>query len=141
MAWPEAMDYNDAIQNPETCFANEDLRRAAPALNNLGLPVVCSGAFAAVYQLAGADGRVWAVKCFTRQVHGLRERYQAVSAHLAQAKLPFMVDFQYLEKGILVRGKWYAAVKMRWVEGLTLNQFLKDHADRPQILERLAQLW
>src|SRR5438045_2268873 len=107
MAWPEATDYNEAIQNPATCFADEDLRQSQPAVNVLGLPVLCSGNFAAVYQMTHPDGRAWAVKCFTRAVPGLRERYQAISAHLAQTKLPFMVDFQYLEKGVLVRGQWY----------------------------------
>ena len=141
MTWPEATDFNEAIQNPATCFHDEDLRRGQPTVNALGLPILCSGNFAAVYQITGPDGRAWAVKCFTREVRGLRERYQVISAHLTQARLPFTVDFQYLEKGILIRGQWYAVVKMRWVEGLTLNQFLKDHADKPQILERLAQLW
>src|SRR5207244_2680777 len=129
MAWPAVTDYNEAIQNPITCFCDEELRQSQPALTALGLPAPCSGNFAVVYQLTHTDGRSWAVKCFTREVHGLRERYQAVSDHLAQARLPFAVDFQYLEKGILVHGRWYAVVKMRWVEGLTLNKFLKEYAD------------
>ena len=38
--------------------------------------------------------------------------------HLRQARLPFTVDFSYLEQGIRVRGQWYPVLKMEWVEGL-----------------------
>jgi hypothetical protein len=141
MAWPEATDYNEAIQSPALCFADPDLRQGRPEVNALGWPLPCSGNFAAVYKVYGPDGTAWSVKCFTRAVPGLRERYHAISAHLRAARLPFAVDFRYLEEGIRIHGDWYAAVKMRWVEGFTLNAFLKDHADRPQILERLAGLW
>jgi hypothetical protein len=141
MAWPEATDYNEAIQNPAICFRDPDLQQGRPAVNALGWPLPCAGNFASVYEVFGPDGIPWAVKCFTREVRGRGERYHAISTHLRQAKLPFMVDFEYLEEGILVRGSWYPVVKMRWVEGLTLNDFLKGHVDRPQVLERLAYLW
>src|SRR5262249_46521865 len=83
----------------------------------------------------------WAVKCFTREVHGLAPRYQAISDHLWQARRSFMVDFRYLEEGIRIGGQWYPVVKMRWVEGQRLNEFVSEHLDRPTILERLACLW
>ena len=44
-----------------------------------------------------------------------------MSRHLQQARLPFAVDFQYLEQGIRIHGQWYPILKMRWVEGLLLN--------------------
>jgi formylglycine-generating enzyme required for sulfatase activity len=101
----------------------------------------CSGSFADVYQVHGPDGRRWAVKCFTRQVLGQRERYAAISAHLGQARLRFTVEFQYLEQGIRVHGHWYPALKMDWVEGFLLNEFVRRHVDRPATLEALADLW
>src|SRR5262249_3772596 len=93
------------------------------------------------YEMTGLGGKKWAVKCFTRQVAGLRERYAAISAYLRQANLPFMVDFSYLEQGIQVKGQWYPILKMDWVDGFALNQFIKQHADNPPLLEVLSQLW
>jgi hypothetical protein len=52
-----------------------------------------------------------------------------------------MVDFRYLEQGIRVGGQWFPVVKMRWVEGFTLNALLREYMDRPQVLQRLAQMW
>src|SRR5207244_4428556 len=32
-------------------------------------------------------------------------------------------------------------LKMRWIAGFPLNEFVKQHADRPTVLEQLAQMW
>jgi WD40 repeat protein len=141
MAWPVPQDYNEAVQDPGTSFADPELRAGEAAANALGIPQPRSGNFADVYEFRCAGNSKWAVKCFTRQVHGLRERYAAISQHLQQAKLPFTVDFQYLEQGILVRGQWYPILKMRWVEGLTLNEFVRDALDKPALLDALGQIW
>ncbi len=141
MNWPNATDYNAAVQNPPLCFHDEDLRQGQAVGDLFGLPRPHSGNFADVYQIQGGDGQSWAVKCFTRPVTGLRARYQAISEHLRQAQRAFMVEFHFLEEGVCIRGQWYSLVKMRWVEGFRLNEFIREHLDKPVVLERLAQLW
>src|SRR4029077_3819291 len=42
---------------------------------------------------------------------------------------------------ILVRGRWYPILKMRWVQGLALNEFIKRGAGKPAVLSALAQIW
>lgn len=140
MAWPVPQDYNEAIQSPAACFADPELRAGEAVTNALGLPVPRSGSFADVYEVRGPAGH-WAVKCFTRHVAGLRERYREISAYLHQARLPFMVDFSYLEEGIRVRGQWYPVLKMDWVEGQLLNELVAGQVDRPGTLEALAEIW
>ncbi len=135
MTWPLSQDYNEAIQSPASNFADPDLRRGEAVTNKLGLPMPYSSNFADVYQVRCRDGGRWAVKCFTREAPGLRERYQEISRRLRSVKLPFIVDFTYLEQGIRVLGKWYPVLKMEWVEGLTLNQFVGKFADNPTWLE------
>ncbi|MCC6418404.1 MAG: hypothetical protein IT429_09205 [Gemmataceae bacterium] len=142
MRLPQPTDYNEAIQDPRLCFEDEELRRGQVALTPLGLPRTCSGNFADVYQVTFADGsHSWAVKCFTRSVEGLHHRYQAVSEQLTRVSLSFLVDFRYLDRGIRVRGEWFPVLKMRWVEGFTLNEFVRHQLGRPQLLERLAAMW
>jgi regulation of enolase protein 1 (concanavalin A-like superfamily) len=141
MSWPLSQDYNEAIQSPATNFTDADLKKGQAVANALGLPIPFSGNFADVYQVRCPDGSRWAVKCFTREAVGLRERYQEISAWLRRVKLPFTVDFSYLEQGIRVAGKWYPVLKMQWVEGLTLNQFVSQYIDKPAMLEALSQIW
>jgi WD40 repeat protein len=141
MTWPLSQDYNEAIQNPATSFADRELKAGQPALNALGMPLPRSGNFADVYEFQGAKGARWAVKCFTREVRGLRERYSEISKYLRRAKLPFTVDFQYLEQGIRIGSQWYPVLKMQWVEGFLLNEFVRDNIDKPILLDGLAQIW
>src|SRR5262245_13295331 len=142
MPWPLSQDYNEALQNPQTSFSDPELRQGRAVTNALGIPPPCSGNFADVYPVeCPASGSKWAVKCFTREVRGLRERYSEISKHLQQAHLPFTVDFQYLEQGIRIRGQWYPVLKMHWIEGFTLNHFVRQQLDKPPILKSLCQMW
>ncbi len=141
MSWPVSQDYNEAVQEPGASFGDAELRAAVAVTNALGLPIPCSGNFADVYHLRHPSGASWAVKCFTRSVAGRQERYHEVSRHLRRARLPFTIDFAYLEEGIRVHGRWFPIVKMQWVEGLLLNQFVRDNLTKPALLEALLRLW
>jgi WD40 repeat protein len=84
---------------------------------------------------------MWALKCFTRPAAGLRERYQQIDAHLREARLPFSVGFQFLPEGVRIRGLWFPALKMEWIEGLQLNQFVGQNAGKPEHLRAILGLW
>src|SRR5438874_12287010 len=142
MAWPLSQNFNEAIQNPSSAFSDADLKAGKVVTTPLGVPMPRSGNYADVYQITAADGRSWAVKCFTRPVIAdLQARYAAIATHLAQANLPFTVGFEFLADGIRVKGQSYPAVKMQWVEGFALNAFVKDNLNRATILESLLSLW
>src|ERR1700730_11248211 len=80
MAWPLSQDYNEAIQSPESSFSDPELKKGEAKCNAICLPMPRSGNFADVYEFTSANGRKWAIKCFTREVHGPCERYAAISA-------------------------------------------------------------
>ncbi len=141
MSWPMSQDFNEAIQNPKIAFSDLDLKEGEPVVGAHGMPLPRSGNFADVYQVRGFDGRDWAVKCFTRPVTGLGERYAAISEALAEAKFPFSVGFEFLAEGIRVGGIARPVVKMEWVEGLLFNQVVRENADRPTVLVAFGQMW
>jgi hypothetical protein len=105
MSWPTSQDYNEAVQSPGDSFTDPQLQRSRAWANPLGMPIPHSGNFADVYCLMCPDtNRSWAVKCFTRYIPNLHQRYDAIASHLKNAQLPFMVDFTFLDQGICVRG-------------------------------------
>jgi WD40 repeat protein len=141
MAWPASQDYNEAIQDPSSSFQDPELRAGLAVNNSFGIPQPCSGNFADVYEVRCPGGSRWAVKCFTREVRGLSERYEVICRCLGQAALPFAVDSTFLKEGIRIHGRWYPILKMQWVEGLTLQTFVRQHADKPIMLDALLQIW
>jgi len=140
MSWPTPQDYNEAIQNPQSSFDDPDLRAGRATLTPLGLPRPITGNFASVYRMR-CPGQDWAVRCFWREFDDLQQRYAAISAHLRSAQLPYTVGFQYLPRGIKVHGHWYPILKMEWVEGQLLNEYVEQHRHDPAALRRLAGRW
>lgn len=139
MFWPSAQDYNEAIQNPATSFADQDLRRGAVESNKLGLPKVMSGAFASVYKINSGESP-WAVRCFLNSRPDHQERYKHVSDFVLFDDLECTVPFYYLEQGIKIKGTWYPILKMEWVEGRTLEKFLDENFNRKHlVLDLLKQ--
>jgi hypothetical protein len=126
MPWPSLQEYNEAIQAPQICFEDVQLRSGRIECNQLGLPKARSGNFATVYKLE-STGKAWAIKCFSRQMQDQQERYAAINAYLHQVSLPYMVDFTFLTRGIRVRGQWYPIVKMEWAHGETLDVWIRKN--------------
>lgn len=141
MGWPTPQEYNEAIQNPRSAFADAELQAGQPVLTPLGLPRPITGAFASVYQLVCANQRTYAVRCFLREFGDQQERYAAISAHLANKRLPYMTNFTYLAQGIRVSGHWYPILKMEWLEGDALQVYIERNLDNPAALLNLAEQW
>jgi len=140
MAWPTPQDYNEAIQNPSTAFADSELRDGSPELTGLGLPRAITGGFASVYKVQ-CRMRTWAVRCFLRQFHDHEHRYAAISEHLTRVRPAYTVGFTFLRDGIRVRGQWYPILKMEWVQGEPLNCFIERHLGNRSSLLDLAKCW
>ncbi|MBI5773464.1 MAG: hypothetical protein HZA89_06945 [Verrucomicrobia bacterium] len=139
-SWPSHTDYQDAIQNPHICFEDESIKTGEVGCDMLGLPKVMSGNFACVYSLRTGPDR-WAIRCFVRQVLGQQGRYSRMSQHLCGLGLPCLVTFEYFLRGIKLRNEWYPIVKMQWVDGLPLNQWLEEHFDKPDVLKDMLVKW
>lgn len=142
MSWPTPQDYNEAIQNPGLSFEDPDLREGEPVTNPMGLPMPQSGSVGDVYEIRSPRSVRFAVKCFTREpAADLKDRYALIAQHLREAKLPFTIKFAYVERGILAANDWRPIVKMEWVEGFKLNEFVQDSLKKPALLEGLFEIW
>jgi serine/threonine protein kinase len=140
MSWPAMSDYQEAIQSPQLCFADADLRGGTASLNLLGLPRPITGGFASVYEIA-SSGRRWAVRCFLKDFKDQAERYHEISGHLRTASIPYTIHCDFQPHGILVLGKRFPILKMAWVEGKPLNNFIEESRYSPGALASLAQRW
>lgn len=138
MGWPTPQDYNEAIQNPHVNFADEQLRTGIVERNALGLPQPSSGAFASVYKLR-VDDREVAVRCFLHSVSDQQQRYRALSDLLKETHSDLFVNFKFIEDGIRIHNQWFPIVKMDWLNGSTLDVFVKEHVEDLNALQDLKQ--
>ena len=140
MAWPGITDFSEAVQNPTLCFNGTDLELAEVSLNQRGMPLVFSGSFACVYPVS-TGSRTYAVRCFTREVSDQQARYGELSTYLLNVLPPSFVHFEYVERGISLKGSWFPIVKMEWVDGELLSRFVGSRINQPDTLRRVAAQW
>ena len=111
-AWPEAGQFNEAVQNLATASSDRELQGGTAEAGPLGMPMPYAGNFADVYKVhCPATGNTWAVKFFKREVRDLRERYRAISDQLVVAQMPFTTEFRYIEDGVRIGGTWFLRIE------------------------------
>jgi len=140
--WPSARYFTEAIQCPSICFAHPHLRNTLPAVDRLGMPLVTSGQFAYVYKLNSMnDDGDFAVRCFRGYLGDRDQRYRAIQTHLGSSPVSYLSDFTYAPEGILVGGIRFPILFMKWIEGPTLDLYIGEMLNRPDVLLHLSEEW
>ena len=138
-SWPGAREYLDAIQTPAVCFSDPRLKAASIHQNSMRMPLAVAGKSAVVFK-ATAEGKDFAIRCFTRAASDQRLRYRALHTHLENTPW-YMVDFGYRDSEILVANTRYPLVEMEWVDGNPLDEWVGGHLRRNGDLARQAAAW
>ncbi len=142
MNYPLISEYIEAIKSAEDNF--EEMSYLRPVLDADGLPVMTSGNFAVVFKMKDEQsGGFYAVKCFTKEQKGREESYFEITDELQNISSPFIVPVQYLEKELFVdTGQTdeteFPVLLMDWVEGKTLDKYLRENLDDKYALEMLV---
>jgi hypothetical protein len=136
--YPTGGEYREALFNTNRCFKDPTLRGGVVTMDAFGMPKPISGASGSVFTVRNANGRRWAVKCFTHIVDHQAVRYQRISETLQAINKPWRVEFEYLPDGVLCMGIWYPALKMEWIEATSLIPFIERHLWEPMVIADLA---
>lgn len=136
--FPTGFQYQEAVQHPELCFSDPDLRSASFERMAMGLPKMISGNFASVFPMTSAAGHQYAVKCFTREVSYQLQRYMSIGAYLSKLQPWWATDFQFISEGIQVDASRYPILRMNWVSGLTLDRWISNNINRSTAIASLA---
>jgi hypothetical protein len=123
VAYPQIVEYNEAVQNPAQAFTDPELKQGAVRENTLGLPLVLSGGVALTYTVVTPQ-RKSAVRCFHREIPSIEQKYQAISKALRSLSNGYFVNFDFQKFGIVVRNGRFPIVRMDWVEGDPLGIWL-----------------
>lgn len=136
MLLPNGDDYYQAVQNPAICFSDSDLKNCQVETNPFGLPNPYSGGFTSTYKLS-AGNKNWAVRCFTKEIRDLQQRYQSISSFISNNNCKFLVEAKYLQNGIKIKSIFFPIIKMSWLEGEPLNLYIENVYNQKAKLESL----
>lgn len=137
MGFPLHDEYSMAISMPKASFKDNDLRNSTYEYNKLlRCPASSSGGFAITYHFINGQHE-WAVRCFTSEVTEIKQRYEAIGNFIDSNPSGYFVDVKLIEDGIKVGGKWYPIIKMKWVKGELLNDYIKRNLSNKTNLSHL----
>lgn len=137
MSLPTLQEYQEAMQRPDLCFKDPDLRKGKTIPGVFGLPKVISGGFAGVFQVKKGK-KSYAARCFLRMVDDTKKRYKAIHEFLHRKRINCVIKFDYIDKGILVKEKWYPILKMEWLEGDTLSEYIEKNRHNRKAMAETA---
>lgn len=145
-AWPDLTEYHEAMQHPGRAFSDPALKESILELDRFGMPKPATGGNAVVYKGKQAGKlfsrtRTWAIRCFLRPISDHAERYEAISKHLKKSRFPYGVAFDFLKEGIQIRNSWFPLVKMQWVEGDLLHDYVEKNLHHSDTLAALRKQW
>lgn len=142
--WPTQADYQQAVRRPNDSFEDSELRSAQVALDSFGRPRVFSNGGAAIFPMS-SQSRQLAVRCFLNKAPDRTRRYSALRNHLQEANraapASCWLTFDYAEKGIAVQQNWFPIVKMQWVDGDPLCEFVRKNEGDHALMHLLAEKW
>ena len=94
MNYPLISEYVDAIRSAEDNF--DKLCDLRPVLDDNGNPIMSSGNFAVVFKMEDVNtGKLYAVKCFTKEQEGREEAYRQVADELEFVQSTYLAKVTY----------------------------------------------
>ena len=142
MQYPLISEYVEAIRMAEDNL--DELTNLSSVLDDDGNPVMSSGNFAVVFKMKDREsGKLFALKCFTREQPAREENYLRITEELSYVSSPYILHVRYLPKELFVdtdqsNEDEFPILVMDWVEGQTLDAYLRDNIDNPSRLKKLS---
>ena len=140
--YPLISEYIVSIKSAEDNL--KELSYLRPVLGDDGEPVMTSGNFAVVFKMEDErKGKSYALKCFTKEQKGRAEAYRQIAEELKNVSSPYLTSVRYLDKELFVDTEQtdeteFPVLLMDWVEGKTLDKYLRENLDDKYALEMLA---
>ena len=132
MNYPLISEYVEAIKSAEDNF--EELNYLRPVLGD-----------DVVFKMKDEQsGKLYAVKCFTKEQEGRAEAYREIIKELENVSSPYILSIRYLEKELFVDTDQtteteFPVLLMDWVDGKPLDKYLRENIESKFIIETLLE--
>lgn len=142
MNYPLIFDYIEAIKSAGDNF--DELSYLRPVMGSDGLPIMSVGGFSVVFKMKDErDGKLYAVKCFTKEQNGRAESYRLIADELEFVSSNYLTQIRFLEKELFVDTEQtdeteFPVLLMDWVEGVPMDKYIQENIHNHYALELLS---
>ena len=126
MPLPSKSQISDAVENVSS-FLTAQLAGYVTENGILG-PDHYSGGFCIVFPVSNGNTRK-ALRVWHTEIENIKERYKYISNDIANSHKHFLLDVDYIPRGLLVGKETLDIVLMDWLDGLSLKHFISKIID------------
>lgn len=136
---PTVPSIRTSVENKNVLVLDEHAKSGTFRRDARGRLIAYTGGFSVVFPYELPDGTKWAFRCWHSDISNTQKRYEIISDAIKKANLDFLCEFTYIEKGINVEGNIYPTTRMRWVEGITIKDYICKYRQSKDKLKALAE--
>jgi len=126
-----------AINHSQIFLKVPDLIGGQVKRNLNGIPFFYAGGFNMVFKIE-KEFKVWAFRVSYVPMPSIFERYQLVSDYLQEKNLSYFADFKIDQQGLLVDGNLLDTMRMEWLEGSLLKEYIEENLHNKKVIGELA---
>lgn len=135
---PTIPSIRTSVENKALLVLDEHAKNGNFQTDARGRLIAYTGGFSVVFPYQTANGDKWAFRCWHSDIGNSRKRYEIISEAIKDAHLDFLCEFKYIEKGINVEGNIYPTTRMRWIDGVTIKDYICQNRNSKELLLALA---
>ena len=135
---PTIPSIRTSVENQSVLVLDEHAKNGVFRRDARGRLIAYTGGFSVVFPYEAANGEKWAFRCWHIDVNNSKRRYEIISDAIQQAQLDFLCGFEYIENGINVEGRIYPTTRMRWIDGITIKDYICQNRNSKHLLKELA---
>ena len=136
---PTIPSIRTSVENKNVLVLDEHAKNGTFRRDARGRLIAYTGGFSVVFPYEASDGTKWAFRCWHSDISNTKKRYEIISDAIKRANLDFLCEFNYIEKGINVEGNIFPTTRMRWVEGITIKDYICKYRQSKDKLKALAE--
>lgn len=136
---PTIPSIRTSVENQNVLVLDEHAKNGVFRRDVRGRLIAYTGGFSVVFPYEVANVEKWAFRCWHVDVNNSKRRYEIISDAIQKAQLDFLCGFEYTEKGINVEGIIYPTTRMRWIDGITIKDYICQNRNSKQLLKELAE--
>ena len=135
---PTIPSIRTSVENKDVLVLDNHAKNGTFERDARGRLIAYTGGFSVVFPYRTANGEKWAFRCWHSDIKNTKKRYETISDAIKKANLSFLCEFQYIDKGINVEGNIYPTTRMRWIDGITIKDYICQNRYSKDLLIALA---
>lgn len=135
---PTIPSIRTSVENKDILVLDNHAKNGIFKRDARGRLIAYTGGFSVVFPYKTSNGEKWAFRCWHSEIKNSKKRYESISNAIKNAKQSFLCEFQYIDKGINVEGNIYPTTRMRWIDGITIKDYICQNRNSKDLLIALA---